>query len=180
MKMVLMLCAVNLLSLFMIVCDANKQPSELNQEVQSLQKKIGKELIEVKKKHPDSRLHVYKALDLVGKVCGMCKESFKYAERYKKHYKSVCKMRDEAQKNEHALQKKVHQLEQELTDSKQNMQEQHEYLLTARQEKEDLKREADVIKRKEKENLHRMQVLEESLRKQPRQSQEQSMHMPAA
>ena len=152
------------LSLFCWVVSSNAA-RQMNSEVRTLQKKIVKQLNQVKKKHPDSRDHVYRVLDSLGLICTRHKKAAQELEAYRRQLRQIQNHNDETQENEAKHRQEIHTIKEQLAASEQTREEQQDRLEKLALVNDELQRQHEVVQNKEQKSTQRVQMLEESLRK---------------
>lgn len=131
----------------------------LRNELQSLHREIGNNLIRIKKDYPKSQTVVYSVLDKLGKYYSFSKELMTKKKEYKRQFTSEKKRADQLAKESEAMKEKIAKMSQvmrkvsrkiqneyvkvdEINDAKASLTKEREAFL---QEKEELIREKEKL-----------------------------------
>lgn len=122
---------------FLLIFSGEAYCKDSMKTLQSLHRKIGSELLEIKKKYPESQMSVYSLLDQLSQYYGFSKKSIEKKDKYKKLYKA------ESSKN-FSITKNVVTMENKLAEMKKTV------LLVGSKFKSDV---ASITKLKEERDL---------------------------
>jgi hypothetical protein len=92
---------------FLLIFSCGGYCKESIKTLQSLHRKMGSELIEIKKKYPESQMSIYSLLDQLSQYYGFSKKSIEKKNKYKKLYKTESEKNFTLTKNSVVMERKL-------------------------------------------------------------------------